>query len=52
MEVPRVEYGDFASGPSGEPSAAVRERQSERLASAGRLTNAEWGRSRCAALHS
>ena len=51
MDVPRVEYGDLAADdPSGEPSAAVRERveaarerQRERLAATGQLTNAEMG---------
>ena len=51
MDVPRVEYGDLAADdPSGESSAAVRERveaarerQRERLAATGQLTNAEMG---------
>ncbi|MCY3655050.1 MAG: YifB family Mg chelatase-like AAA ATPase [Chloroflexi bacterium] len=50
MDVPRVEYHELSGEPSGEPSAAVRERveaarerQRERLAGSGHLTNAEMG---------
>lgn len=50
MDVPRVDYQDLTGEPSGEPSAAVRERvevardrQRERLGGTGRLTNAEMG---------
>ncbi|MXW23124.1 MAG: YifB family Mg chelatase-like AAA ATPase [Chloroflexi bacterium] len=50
MDVPRVEYHELSGEPSGEPSVAVRERveaarerQRERLAGSGPLTNAEMG---------
>ena len=50
MDVPRVEYHELSGEPSGEPSVAVRERveaarerQRERLAGSGHLTNAEMG---------
>ena len=50
MDVPRVEYHELSGAPSGEPSAAVRERveaartlQRERLAATPHLTNAEMG---------
>ena len=50
MGVPRVEYHELSGEPSGEPSAAVRERveaarslQRERLAGTAQLTNAEMG---------
>ncbi len=50
MDVPRVEYHELSGAPSGEPSAAVRERveaartlQRERLTGTEHLTNAEMG---------
>ena len=50
IDVPRVEYEELTGTPTGEPSAAVRERveaarerQRQRLDGSGRLTNAELG---------
>ena len=50
MDVPRVEYEELSGAPSGESSAAIRERveaarerQRERLAGSEHLTNAEMG---------